>query len=169
MSPFEKDAHHSNLHEQACVAPAMPSCILPPQLRSGAHQSGAIHKSKKGDNQPPMPLALVLTRMTGAAKKFGLDRCRTQISPGWRWALKFKSNPRQSHSDLRRGGRKRLLSKSHLSNSEFFGQTFQHFVGTVSKLGVRCHKPRNFHAGDGRRNLGYCSRKRASSRPSSTA
>jgi ParB family transcriptional regulator, chromosome partitioning protein len=32
-----------------------------------------FHKSKKGDQQPPMPLAQALTRMAAAAKKFNLE------------------------------------------------------------------------------------------------
>jgi len=32
-----------------------------------------FHKLKKGDNQPPMPLAQALTRMAAAAKKFNLE------------------------------------------------------------------------------------------------
>lgn len=32
-----------------------------------------FHKSKKGDSQPPMPLAQALTRMTAAAKNFKLE------------------------------------------------------------------------------------------------
>jgi ParB family chromosome partitioning protein len=32
-----------------------------------------FHKSKKGDNRPPMPLAEALTRMAAAAKKFNLE------------------------------------------------------------------------------------------------
>ena len=41
--------------------------------------------------------------------------------------------------------------------------------GTVSILGVRCHKARTWTASDLRRNRGYHSRNRASSFPSSTA
>jgi ParB family transcriptional regulator, chromosome partitioning protein len=35
-----------------------------------------FHKTKKGDLQPPMPLAAALTRMAAAAKKFDLDSVR---------------------------------------------------------------------------------------------
>jgi hypothetical protein len=41
--------------------------------------------------------------------------------------------------------------------------------GTVSILGVRCHKACTWTASDLRRNRGYHSRNRASSFPSSTA
>ena len=32
-----------------------------------------FHKAKKGDSQPPMPLAQALTRMTAAARAFKLE------------------------------------------------------------------------------------------------
>ena len=36
-----------------------------------------FHRSKKGDTQPPMPLAAALTRMAAAAKKFDLSAVRS--------------------------------------------------------------------------------------------
>jgi ParB family chromosome partitioning protein len=41
-----------------------------------------FHKLKKGDNQPPIPLAQALTRMAAAAKKFNLESV-SNADLGW--------------------------------------------------------------------------------------